>query len=156
MEQKKKSVRIVLWLAFIFYILAVGYLCFSPTLPLVIPANNPVPYIYLGKAPFIWLPFAEMLDIQFYLNVLMTVPFGVFTALLVRKPLSLWRSAGLGIVVGGLIESTQLILDNLQLTSRWVDINDVIANALGVFAGYLVLVWIKGVIQRCIHGADGN
>ncbi|WP_241259094.1 VanZ family protein [Ligilactobacillus pobuzihii] len=139
---KKKSVRNFIWLAFIVYLLAVCILCFAKTLPLVIPESNPVPYIYVGNAPFIYLPFVEMLHLDFYLNILMTFPFGIFIALLRTHPLSVGNVLCSGLALGSFIEITQLILDNLKLTSRWIDINDVLANAVGLCLGYWLMSWL--------------
>ena len=142
MNLSKKVVHSFIWLAFIVYLATVAILCFAPTLPLVIPKSNPVPYIYLGKAPFIYLPFAELLHMDFYLNILMTFPFGVFIALLQKRPSGSARIIWSGVAVGLFIEITQLILDNLGMTDRWIDVNDVLANGIGLCLGYLLMFWI--------------
>ncbi|WP_397326621.1 VanZ family protein [Pediococcus ethanolidurans] len=41
-----------------------------------------------------------------------------------------------GILIGFTIEFIQFITDNLAITHRWVDINDVLANTLGFVIGY--------------------
>jgi glycopeptide antibiotics resistance protein len=41
-----------------------------------------------------------------------------------------------GILIGFTIEFIQFITDNLAITHRWVDINDVLANTLGFVVGY--------------------
>ncbi|GKS81115.1 hypothetical protein LPAF129_08000 [Ligilactobacillus pabuli] len=145
---RNKVVRRAIWGAFIIYLATVGVLCFAPTLPLVIPASEPVPYIYLGKAPFIYLPFAELTHLDFYLNIVMTLPFGVFIALLRQKKWSSLKVIGTGLAVGATIELTQLILDNLELTSRWIDVNDILANAAGLCLGYLIVAWLQIKISK--------
>lgn len=136
---RNKGVRSAIWAAFIIYLVTVGILCFAPTLPLVIPTSEPVPYIYVGNAPFIYLPFAELTHLDFYLNIVMTLPFGVFIALLRQKKWTSVKVLGTGLAVGATIELTQLILDNLELTSRWIDVNDILANAAGLCLGYAII-----------------
>lgn len=140
MNLNNRILRGFLWLALIIYLVVVGVLCFEPTLPLVIPESNPLPYIYVGKAPFIYYPLAELTHLDFYLNILMTFPLGIFIGLLSRKKLRLNWVLGIGVATGLFIELTQLLLDNLDLTERWIDINDVLANAAGVCLGCW-LVW---------------
>ncbi len=115
-----------------------------------------MPYIYVGSAPLIYIPFAELGDSGFYLNVLMTFPFGIFVALLRRRNIKVGKFIGAALGVGLFIETTQLILDNLQLTDRWVDVNDVLANAAGILLGYLLIYLLRLVFIKKLQNGGKN
>lgn len=134
-----KFVQLIATLLFGSYILCVLYLCFYPqTADLSTAATGRVTFHVLGQAPVILEPFTEFYDISFYLNILMTIPAGCFIILLFQKYLGSAELLVLSIGIGALIEGTQFLLDNLGLMTRFVDINDVIANMAGVLLGYLL------------------
>ena len=77
-------------------------------------------------------------DAEFYANILMTVPLGVY--LYLAKPnLSPVAFLLLCALPGLAIESCQLVADLAVNLNRVVDIDDVISNTLGVFCDYLAL-----------------
>lgn len=136
-----KSVTFFVVLLFIVYLGSVGLLCFYPlTADLNRQTNNWEVFRLIGKAPVITMPFIELNDFSFYLNILMTVPFGMFMITLFKKYTNFFSIVVISLGVGSFIESTQFLLDNLNLMIRFVDINDVIANAIGVLLGYFIVL----------------
>lgn len=79
-------------------------------------------------------------------NICLTVPLGWL--LKQRWPhLSLIRLVMLGLLIGGGIETGQYYMSQNWLINRSSDINDVLANALGIATGGL-LMGIRGFFQR--------
>lgn len=76
----------------------------------------------------------QLSGIEFYENIIMTVPFGFFIKKVFPKfPLILLVI--LGILIGSSFESMQYVLSHHFLIDRTSDINDVISNAMGVVIG---------------------
>lgn len=121
------------------YLIVVGYLTLTPTSYAygVVPTMTPV---WVGNVPTNPVPFRGI-EFDFYLNIIMMVPMGVYLGLLrkSRHTHIIWA----GIMIGIGIESTQFILDSFLNMSRWVDINDVITNAFGVVIGYLLIFLLR-------------
>ncbi|GAJ26208.1 integral membrane protein [Liquorilactobacillus sucicola DSM 21376 = JCM 15457] len=120
------------------YLLVVGYLVFSPT-----PDSYravPASLFRFGSIPINLVPF-RYIDTGFFLNILMTVPLGGYLFLI--KHLKFKQVLLFGVGVGTAIEFSQLVYDLLFQISRWIDINDVITNALGVVVGYVLVSLLK-------------
>lgn len=144
-----KSITFFVLLLFTIYIGSVGLLCFYPlTADLNRQTNNWETFRLIGKAPVITTPFIELNDFSFYLNILMTVPFGMFMITLFKKYTNFFSLAVISLAVGSFIESTQFLLDNLNLMTRFADINDVIANAVGVLLGYFLALGGFRLLQK--------
>ena len=98
----------------------------------------PDPYVNL--IPFYFGPYAtfEGSFISSVQNILLTIPFGFGLHFLVQlKPKHyLWIAPALGVMFEGLQYILSLLLGYLY---RFVDINDVFFNALGVLIGYALL-----------------
>ena len=77
-----------------------------------------------------------------YLNVLLFIPLGIFVPCLWPEYRSMMKTVGLGLM-------TSLGIEILQIfTFRATDINDLITNAAGTLAGYLIgRVMIKMIPQ---------
>lgn len=149
-----RTINFCISLLFIFYVAVVGILCFYPlTANLNSNSNSVEKFKMIGKAPVIVTLLVEMTDFSFYLNILMTVPFEIFVISLFKKHLAQFSLGVISFGLGLLIESTQFVLDNLDLMTRFVDINDVFANALGVQIGYLIaFAFYKFVRKRFTEG----
>lgn len=121
------------------YLTVVGYLTLTPTSFAygIIPTMEPV---WVGVVPTNPIPFRGI-ELDFYMNIVMMVPMGVYLALF--KKWSGWRILLIGILMGTAIESTQFVLDTVLHMSRWVDINDVMTNAAGVVIGYYAVALLK-------------
>ena len=79
----------------------------------------------------------ELVLMQIFQNVLLTVPFGFGVSFIapLRSKDFLWLVPAIGIG----IEATQLIISLiLRYPYRVIDINDVILNGLGVLVGYII------------------
>lgn len=83
-----------------------------------------------------YVPFYR-LSSNFYLNILLTLPFGFllpFVKKVKKKSIIYWA-----FLLPLLIEGLQLLIALIcQYTERKVDINDFIANLLGLLIGYLI------------------
>jgi hypothetical protein len=104
------------------------------TLP---PDFSPDPTDYLGETA--WTPLRlEPFEVDapsFLLNVVMFVPFGVLLPLRLPWAGTFWRMLACAVAASLSIEIAQLII-NLTLDGRrTVDINDLVANAVGALLG---------------------
>lgn len=115
---------------FVFYVLAQPYLIKLPS------SNQAISFMMIGKAPVAYIPFQELDQLGFWLNIIMTCPLGIFTYILFSPKFKISHVITTGILIGFTIEFIQFITDNLAITYRWVDINDVLANTLGFVVGY--------------------
>lgn len=121
------------------YLAVVGYLTLTPTSYGFGEVATMRPF-WVGNAPTNPIPFRGI-EIDFYLNILMMVPLGVYLKLLFKVNFRQAMVAGLLIGIG--IETTQFILDSFLHMSRWIDINDVITNAGGVVIGYSIVLFLQ-------------
>lgn len=78
-------------------------------------------------------------------NIILTVPLGM----IIKRQRPYWSLVLAGIACGGFIEITQYIISHLWLMNRSSDINDVIANAVGVvIGGVLWCLYVKLIPNR--------
>lgn len=101
----------------------------------------------LGQLPTHWWangvwvvrPFAPGdLDASFWLNIVMTVPQGALLA--INWPQLRWYQwVYVGLAVGLTLESGQALGNALVSLGRWVDINGILTNGLGVVLGALAV-----------------
>lgn len=89
------------------------------------------------------VPFISGLSLKdFILNIIMTFPLGFLLPTL-AKNLNIKKIFGIGAVVGLGIELIQFLMIFIQgFTFRNININDSIANFLGVVLGYLVFIMV--------------
>lgn len=87
------------------------------------------------------VPFLKGLDIKdFILNIIMTFPLGVLLPCMI-KDLDTKKIVKIGVLTGLGIELIQFILVFIQgFTFRNININDSIANFLGIYLGYKAFV----------------
>lgn len=89
----------------------------------------------MNLIPFFFPAGFGLADMQVLLNIALTVPFGFGISFLGKTHLR--KIVLLGLLVGCTIESLQLLIGlALGFPYRYVDINDVIMNFLGVVIGY--------------------
>ncbi|WP_261810742.1 VanZ family protein [Levilactobacillus humaensis] len=79
------------------------------------------------------------IDASFWLNIVMTIPQGMLWQWNFNGRWPQWLGAGLA--TGLTLETGQAIGNYLVGLGRWVDINDVLTNALGVLLGALIFAW---------------
>ncbi|GAX01540.1 VanZ family protein [Secundilactobacillus silagei] len=138
-DRKRTLGQMMTIVTFGFYLAVVGYLTLTPTSYAFgsVPTMKP---FWVGNAPTNPIPFRGI-EMDFYLNILMMVPMGVYLKLLSKA--NFRQIVGLGFLIGIGIESTQFLLDSFLQLSRWVDINDVITNAGGVIIGCVVILFLQ-------------
>ncbi|MCW3777298.1 VanZ family protein [Levilactobacillus namurensis] len=107
-------------------------LSFSGTAVYVMPAG-------IGRVNLTQL---DVWNLGFFENILMTLPLG-FLFKRFWPSLSLWGVGFLGLSAGSFIEIAQYILSHHWLINRSSDLNDVLANALGVLMGGLVALALQ-------------
>jgi len=93
-------------------------------------------YIQWGPVKLILNPFRH-LDIEFWLNVTLTMPLGFLIGW--NFPNWPWRRLiWLGLLTGLSLETGQFILDWLVNLQRWVEVDDVLTNWAGVLLGFAI------------------
>lgn len=80
----------------------------------------------------------DLVNLGFAENILLTLPLGLLLKWVVPR-MSLWGVGTFGLFVGSSIETMQYILSQHWLINRSSDINDVLANALGILIGGMVV-----------------
>ncbi|GAA3196456.1 VanZ family protein [Lentilactobacillus kefiri] len=129
----------------IIYVLVVSYLTLAPTSYAFVGPQHVSPMM-IGTAPINLIPFWST-TADFYQNVVMMLPMGIYLGLLLPK-FSFRKVLVTGVGVSVTIEFLQLILDLSVGLSRWVDINDVLTNTFGVLVGWLVLKILSHTILK--------
>ena len=89
-----------------------------------------------------WIPFSEPATIPNILNMIMMMPFGFLLPLLWPRWRRLWKVILAGFGFSLLIEVFQLF------NTRLSDVDDLIMNSLGAFAGYLVWVFYRKLFKK--------
>lgn len=127
---------------FIAYITVVAYIVFFP-----IPYDEePIEYLngytWYNLVPFATITealsngFGETAFLQIFGNILLSVPFGFFVMMWMKKP-KLWKMFIFAFAFTVTIEITQMFLGfAINNMYRNVDIDDVILNAIGAFIGF--------------------
>lgn len=109
----------------ILYLLALAFIVFTP-----LSINNfdiSVTSPGIGQVSLV----VDLWHFSVLENVVLTIPLGM----IIKHHRPGWPLLLAGLVTGTLIESTQYVISHLWLLNRSSDINDVIANALGVIIG---------------------
>lgn len=90
----------------------------------------------------------SIFNLGFLENIVLTVPLGLLLKWALPR-LSLWRVGFIGLFVGSGIETTQYVLSHHWLINRSSDINDVLANALGILlGGFAVAIYNQAMNKR--------
>lgn len=139
---KKGIKKTALVCIFIAYITAVVCIVFFP-----IPYDEePIEYLN-GYTWYNLVPFATITEalsngfgvtafLQIFGNILLSVPFGFFVMMWMKKP-KLWKMFVFAFAFTVTIEITQMFLGfAIHSMYRNVDIDDVILNAIGAFIGF--------------------
>lgn len=87
------------------------------------------------------VPFAGLRPLDFVLNLVMTVPFGILVPVVFRRMFPFPVMLAIAVCVGAFFEMNQLLLRWTVGNDRYVDINDVIANTGGVLLGFGLARW---------------
>lgn len=97
-----------------------------------------VPYIVT------WIEHGRIYTGDFYdlvYNIVFFIPLGLFLPFVMKKP-ALWKTVLIGFIFTVLVECSQMF------TNHCSDINDIIDNTLGAFAGYVLYLIIKAVFPK--------
>lgn len=123
--------KITLFSAWI-YAFFICRICFAPEPFYFIPTHN-IHYFWVHGMIVNLIPFQD-LSIAFWLNIVMTIPAGIFYALILH-PKRVSSILGLSLATGLVIETTQFIINWFVNLGRWVEVDDLITNAIGVLIG---------------------
>lgn len=113
--------------------------CYTPT-AYNFSGDVIIHYLTFGPVKMTLVPF-QHLDIEFWLNVLLTIPLGF----LINWNFPHWswqRIVLIGLLTGLTLETGQFILDWLVQINRWVEVDDVLTNWCGVIIGSGVSYWL--------------
>lgn len=135
-------------LGFLFYFVVILRLCLTPVSFSFLSASRNLSYWH--GVPYNLVPF-QQLDMEWFLNIVMTIPLGVFLYLLNRKS-SFIVILCLIFLFTFFIEGNQFVCDFLFNIGRVADIDDIITNTLGGLIGfYIMKVLDKGPINKIFH-----
>ncbi|UTR13819.1 VanZ family protein [Salipaludibacillus sp. LMS25] len=131
LKKKNKSVPYIIFFGFfyVYMMMVINYTQFPiiTDLGAEYSLSNAINYTIAN-------PFTEM-NQAIILNVLLTIPFGFLVPFLLKVNIKKMVMQGLGLTL--MIESLQLLVWIwLGAHLRYIDINDVICNLLGVMIGY--------------------
>lgn len=97
---------------------------------------------WAGGTWVLWPLQPASLDASFWLNIVMTVPQGMIWQF--NHGTHRWRQwLVAGLATGLTLESGQAVFNRLVGLGRWVDINDVITNCLGVMIGATIMLALQ-------------
>lgn len=138
--------RVTLVATFI-YLTAILVLCLTPTLFSVASAHKQL--FYFAGTPYNAIPF-QGISPEFFLNIIMTFPWGVFLYLFNRH--RSWQKVILySFALSLFIEANQFIWDLLINLGRLADIDDLITNTIGAIIGFAVMYLLdKTILHRLI------
>lgn len=135
-EKKRFNLVSLIYLTFLAIILFTP-ISFDGSSVYVMPAG--IGQVNLHKLDVLELGFAE--------NIVLTVPLGFLIQYYLPK-ISIISMALMGFLTGGLIEATQFFLSHSFLINRTSDINDVIANALGIVVGAILMIIYGKITEK--------
>lgn len=138
--KKQGRRRVLVYTVFSVYMLGVLWVTVLPVLSML--------GIYHAYAPMNLEPFRDLrlgygnAERQVFLNVLMTVPFGILWPVVRRGKAGVFRTVGAAFLLSLCIELVQPLLP----TARMSDITDLICNTAGGLIGYgLYRPWKKAL-----------
>ncbi len=126
--------RITITAAFI-YLTAILLLCLTPTFLKVSSVHKTL--FYFRGVPYNLLPF-QGISPEFFLNIIMTLPWGVFLYLF-NSRLRWGRLVKYCFLFSLFIEANQFIWDLLIHLGRLADVDDLITNTFGALVGFTIM-----------------
>ncbi len=130
------------YLVCLLYLTFLGIILFTP-----ISFTGTEVYIMPAGIGSVNLHKLEIFELGFVENIILTIPLGFLIKKLFPS-ISIISMALLGFVIGGGIETTQYYLSHLYLINRSSDINDVIANGIGIVIGSILMVAYGYIFNR--------
>lgn len=123
-------------ISLLIYLVAILWLCLTPATFQI--ESAPKILFYFHGIPFNVIPL-QGFSPEFFLNIVMTLPFGVFIYLI--NPQTPFERASLaGFLLSAFIECNQFIGDFLFQIGRFADIDDLITNTLGTMIGFAIMI----------------
>ncbi|WP_137597641.1 VanZ family protein [Paucilactobacillus kaifaensis] len=120
------------------YLYFICRICFAPA-PFSFSPTHEIHYFLIHGIILNLVPFQAM-DTAFWLNVVMTIPAGIYYAL-IWHPQTMKSIFLFGLFTGLTLETTQFIINWFVQLGRWVEIDDLITNAVGVWIG-IIIIWL--------------
>ncbi|KRM78356.1 hypothetical protein FC84_GL001179 [Lapidilactobacillus dextrinicus DSM 20335] len=142
-EHKSGYQRLTLYSA-VFYFFSVAVLCFTP----MSFTGHTIQPLMAGWGTVNFVIF-QSIDATFYLNIVMAIPLGIYYGLLIPRA-NIFKVFVVGLLASSLVETVQYVLNHSLMLNRSMDIDDVIANVLGVLIGYIVLWVIRLVLPSVV------
>jgi glycopeptide antibiotics resistance protein len=95
------------------------------------------------------VPFKSSMNITSLLNIIATIPIGLFLPLMANKKIGGKQIFVFALLSGLILETLQLMqLILIGYTMRIIDINDIIFNGIGVLAGYLLYLGCMNLVLK--------
>ncbi|MBS4539383.1 VanZ family protein [Clostridium sp. D2Q-11] len=142
-KKKKRVTNVYLIFFSIFFIYLIGVLKYTifpiPLDPFMreVMSRETTFLNGVNLIPFNFKSMEYLLHNQILLNIILSIPFGFGISYITK--ISKKKLLSYGIFFGVIIELTQLIISLiLGYTYRYIDINDVILNFVGVIIGYFI------------------
>lgn len=128
------------------YLVIICRLCLTPIVFNFMTANRNLHYFH--GVPYNLLPF-QQLDMEWFLNIMMTIPFGILLYLMWPK-LSVGSAIIFGMLFSGFIEGNQFIGDFLFNIGRVADVDDIVTNTLGTVVSFVIMYLLSQTFIRKI------
>jgi glycopeptide antibiotics resistance protein len=133
-------VRLLLRILFAGYLVAVGFVVWSPQPREGVGIPELVARWVAGLLALAYGPTFDVLEVA--ANVAMFVPFGVL-ALTAYRWMRVWSATLAGLVTSGVIEGVQLFLP-----TRYSTVSDLVANTAGALLGALLVAGVRRARTR--------
>lgn len=109
----------------------------------IIGGNFGTTSLFHGIANFSFDFFKEGLSAATLLNIILFIPFGLFSAIIFKKLRDKWIY---GVLIGLIFSS---IIEFLQtFNGRYGELEDILMNTIGTFIGYEIWFWSSKLRQR--------
>lgn len=128
--------------SFFVYIIAINWLCLTPTLFYFQSADKLIHYFH--GAPYNLIPLQGVSQ-EFFLNIVMTIPLGVYLYL-ANPHRSLAKAGVYGFCFSLFIECNQFICGIIFKIGRVADVDDLITNTLGTLVGFGIMILLDQTI----------
>jgi len=141
---RKKGIGIIRQLGGLFWFCSVFLILFA-TIIFAMPFNLSPTYRTFNITLFYWVNYPNPMHRLFsevVPNVLMFIPFGIFTPVVFKKMRKFYKMAVLALLLTVGIEVTQYFI------GRTADINDVLANFIGGVVGYGVFMVARRLFEN--------
>lgn len=148
MKNAKKVIRILSWVIFVIYLIALVYFLFFSEQMGRVPSDeykySLVPLREIRRYVTYWKAIGSFyVLLNLVGNVICFVPFGFVLPIISRQQRSLWRITLLSLL-------SSLLVELIQLVSKVgsCDVDDMLLNTLGGILGYLLFWFFYGIFFR--------